>query len=174
MNNFNTNKNIITSSKLPIILNLNPRSIYNKAKNLRKFVKEREVDIVCISESWARPEEPLEDLLQMENYDVISNAHARKGVGGKPAILVNNKLFRVENPNQSSITIPWGVECVWAILTPKDLTNSSVVKKIVVASFYLKPGSKKKSALFDHIAEIYHSLSSKYVTGLYLFFLSSA
>ncbi len=152
---------------MPSILNLNPRSIYNKAKNFKQFVKEREIDIVCISESWARAEEPLEDLLQMENYDVISNAHVRKGVGGKPAILVNNKFFRVENPNQSFITIPWGVECVWAILTPKDLTNSSVVKKIVVASFYLKPGSRKKSALFDHIAEVYHLLSSKYVSGLY-------
>ena len=59
------------------------------------------------------------------------------------------------------------MECVWAILTPRDVSNSSIVKKIVVASFYLKPGSKKKSALFDHIAEIYHSLSSKYVSGLF-------
>ena len=152
---------------MPTILNLNPRSIYNKAKSLKQFIKERDIDIICISESWARVEEPLEDLLQIDNYEVISNAHARKGVGGKPAIVVNTELFKVDNPNQGLITIPWGVECVWAVLTPKDLTNSSVIKKIVVASFYLKPGSKKKSALFDHIAEVYHSLSSKYVSGLY-------
>ena len=75
---------------------MNPRSIYNKAEKLKQFVKERDIDIVCISESWARAEEPLEDLLQMENYDVISNAHARKGVGGKPAIMVNNKLTHTE------------------------------------------------------------------------------
>ena len=119
-----------------------------------QFIKEREIDIVCISESWARPDDPLENLLQMNNYEVISNPHARKEVGGKPAIMVNSKKFKVENPNQGLITIPWGVECVWAILTPNGQTNSSVVKKIAVASFYLKPHSKKKSALFDHIAHL--------------------
>ena len=44
---------------------------------------------------------------------------------------------------------------------------SSIVKKIIVASFYLKPHSKKKSALFDHISQVYHALSAKYVSGLY-------
>ena len=102
----------------------------------------------------------------MDDFDIISNPHARKEVGGKPAIMVNNKLFKVENPNQGLITIPWGVECVWAILTPRDLTNSSVIKKIIVASFYLKPQSKKKSALLDHISQVYHFLASKYVNGL--------
>ena len=82
-------------------------------------------------------------------------------------MLSNNQLFKVENPNQTLITIPWGVECVWAILTPTNLTNSSVVKKIVVASFYLKPHSKKKSVLLDHISQVYHALSAKYVSGLY-------
>lgn len=133
------------ASCLPKILNLNPRSIYNKAENLKQFVKEREIDIVCISESWARSEDPLENLVKMDNFEIISNPHVKKEVGGKHAIMVNNKLFRVENPNQASIIIPLGVECVWAILTPRDLTNSSVVKKIIVASFYLNPNSKKKS-----------------------------
>ena len=155
------------AKSLPTVLNLNPRSIYNKAGNLKQFIKEREIDIVCISESWARADDPLETLLQMDNYDIIANPHARKEVGGKPAIVVNNKMFKVENPNQSIITIPWGVECVWAILTPVGQSNSSVVKKIIVASFYLKPHSKKKSALFDHIAQVYHLMSARYVSGLY-------
>ena len=30
------------ASSLPKVLNLNPRSIYNKAENLKQFVKERE------------------------------------------------------------------------------------------------------------------------------------
>ena len=110
---------------------------------MKQFVKERGIDVVCISESWARSEDPLENLLQMDNFDIIVNPHVRKEVGGKPTIMVNNRLFKVENPNQTIITIPWGVECVWAILTnPSNLTNSSVVKKIVVASFYLKPHSQ--------------------------------
>ena len=92
------------ASCLPKNLNLNPRSIYNKAENLKQFVKEREIDIVCISESWARSEDPLENLLQMEHFEIISNPNVRKEVGGKPAIMVNNQLFKVENPNQTLIT----------------------------------------------------------------------
>ena len=65
------------------------------------------------------------------------------------------------------ITIPWGVEIVWAIIAPKDVSNSSLIKRIVVASFYLKPGSKKKTLLLDHISGVYHLLSARYKDGLH-------
>ena len=79
------------------------------------------------------------------NYDVISNAHARKGVGGKPAILVNNKLFRVENPNQSFITIPWGVECKAAKLYCKQVR---LTRKIRVLSTNTENKTKKSGFFF--------------------------
>ena len=41
------------------------------------------------------------------------------------------------------------------------------MKKIAVASIYSKPASRKKSVLLDHIAEVYHSLNSKYQNGLH-------
>ena len=39
---------------LPVVLNLNPRSIYNKISQFHTFVLEHEIDLVCMSESWER------------------------------------------------------------------------------------------------------------------------
>ena len=148
---------------------MNPRSIYNKVTQLQTFISEREIDIVLISESWEHPEEPLENVIDIDGFQVISNPFQRKGVGGKPAMIINSKKFNIINPNQSIITIPWGVEIVWAIISPKEVTNSSLIKRIIVASFYLKPGSRKKTLLLDHIAEVYHLLSAKYKDHLHKF-----
>ena len=108
----------------------------------------------------------------MDGYQVISNPFARKQVGGKPALVISTDIFTVENPNQTLIKIPWGCEIVWSILTPKHANSSSVIKKIVAASFYCKPGSRKKSLLLDHISETYHLLSSKYPDGLFWIFMA--
>ena len=122
---------------------------------------------MLISESWERLDEPLSNAIDIEGFEVISNPYQRKNVGGKPALIVNTKKFNVINPNQTMINIPWGVEIVWAIITPKGVSNSSIIKRIVVASFYSKPGSRKKTLLLDHISEVYHLLSAKYSDGLY-------
>ena len=115
-----------------------------------------------MSESWERLDEPLSYLINIDQFKVISNPFQRKNPGGKPALVINTNKFVVEDPNQTLIDIPWGIEIVWGILTPKNVSNSSKIKKIIVASFYCKPGSKKKKILLDHISEVYHFLSSKY------------
>ena len=134
---------------------------------MKQFIKERDIHITFLSESWERAENPLQSLLHMDNYEIISNPHARKEGGGRPALIISSEMFNVENPNHTSINIPWGVECTWAILTPRSATNSSLVRKIAVASFYCKPGSRKKKLLIDHISEVYHSLSAKYPSSLF-------
>ena len=52
-------------------------------------------------------------------------------------------------------------------MSPKEISNNSIVKKIAVASIYSKPDSRKKSVLLDHISETYNLLCSKYNDGLY-------
>ena len=131
------------------------------------FVKEEELDLICMSESWEREDLTLQEVIEIENFQVISNVHQRKGHGGRPAIIANAKKFNIENLTNTEINIPWGVEIVWAVLTPKNVTNSSKIQKIVVASVYCKPDSRKKTALLDHIAEVYNSLSAKYKKGLH-------
>ena len=116
------------------------------------------MDLICMSESWEREELTLNEVIQIDDYKVISNVHQRKGTGGRPAIIANSRKFNVENLTQTSIEIPWGVEAVWAILTPKNVTNASKIQKIVVGSIYCKPDSRKKTVLLDHIAEVYNLL----------------
>ena len=154
--------------KLPSVLNINPRSVYNKIDNLKTYIIENEIELTCISESWERPEYPLDKLFDLDDdYIVISNVHQRKNHGGRPAIIVKKEKFQVENITNTIVNIPWGVEVAWCLLTPKNTSNNSMIKKIAVASIYSKPNSHKKSVLHDHISSAFHTLSSRYSDGLY-------
>ena len=153
---------IIQALDLPVVLNVNPRSIYNKKSQFHTLVTEHEIDLVCMSESWERENLTLDQIIQLEDHCVISNVHQRRGIGGRPAIIVNNKKYNVQNLTQTMVSIPWGVEAVWCLVSPKEMSNDSIVKKIAVASIYSKPDSRKKSVLLDHISETYNMLCSKY------------
>ena len=91
----------------------------------------------------------LNDLIKMKDHIVISNPSQRKGKGGRPALIVNNTKYNVQN------------------LTQSEITSESSIRKIVVGSLYCKPGSRKKTALIDHISEVYQILGKKYKKGLH-------
>ena len=59
------------------------------------------------------------------------------------------------------------MEATWAIITPKNLTSDSTIKKIALCSVYSKPDSRKKSLLLDHISQAYNIISAKYGKGLH-------
>ena len=126
-------------------MNVNPRSIYNKKEEFHTFVEEYSIDCVFMSESWERPDEPLEQIINLPNHTVISNPHQRKGVGGRPALIINHNKYHVRNITQSLVDIPWGVEATWAIISPKNITNDSSIQKIAVCSFYSKTKFKEEN-----------------------------
>ena len=134
---------LVQALKLPKVLNLNPRGIYNKLSEFETFVKEESVELICMSESFEREEKTLEKLINIEDFEVISNFYQRKGKGGRPAVIVSKKNFNIENLTNTLVSIPWGVEIVWVALTPKYVDNASKVQKIIVGSIYSKPKSKK-------------------------------
>ena len=152
---------------LPVIANINPRSVYNKVKEFHAFVEEEEIDVVFMSESWEREDKTLNAIIELQDHEIISNVYQRKGQGGRPALIVNRKKFDILNLTNTTINIKWGVEVVWCLLTPKNVTPSSRIQRIACASVYRKPGSKHKSDLQDHIAEAYNILSTKYQRGLH-------
>ena len=165
---------IVQALHLPKIANLNPRSVYNKLEEFCTFVIEEEIDIVFMSESHERwyptqagTSQTLNDIIHIDNHIVISNPSQRVGKGGRPALIVDNTKYLVQNLTQSEIVIPWGVEIVWAVLTPLNTTLDSNIQKIVVGSLYCKPNSRKKTALLDHIAEVFQIMSAKYQKGLH-------
>ena len=114
---------------LPTICSMNPRSIYNKLDEFHTFIKEEQIQCIFMSESWEREYLTLEKVIKLENYIIISNVHQRRGVGGRPAIIVNTENYDVENITNGLIQIPWGVEAVWAILTPKVRSQDSKIQK---------------------------------------------
>ena len=116
-----------------------------------------------------KPDQPLEDIIHLPNHTIISNPHQRRGKGGRPALIINNKKFIIKNITQTLVQIPWGTEAVWAIITPKSLNKDSKVQQIALCSFYSKPNSMLKTQLLDHINQAFHIISTKYkkITSFY-------
>ena len=161
---------LLQALHLPKLCNINPQSVYNKREEFITFVKEMESDIIFISESHERPELTLDQImLDLEDHLVVSNVHQRQGKGGRPALIINNRKYHVQNLTQSVTNIPWGVEVVWALLTPLHTQSDSIVQKIVCASIYLPPGRPGQShtLLIDHITDVFNILSYKYPKGLH-------
>ena len=167
LKNIKRSNKLLQALDLPTVMNVNPRSIYNKVKEFHNFVIEEDIDCVFMSESWERPNQPLDNIIHLPNHTVISNPHQRKGVGGRPALIINNKKFHVKNLTQSLIDIPWGVEATWALISPRNITSNSKIKRIAVCSVYSKPDSRKKSLLLDHINQAFNIISTKYGDGLH-------
>ena len=152
---------------LPIIANINPRSVYNKVNEFNTFVEEEEVDVTFMSESWEREEKTHRDIIKLEHHEIISNVFQRKGKGGRLAIIEDRRKYIIQNLTNTLINIKWGVEAVWCLLTPKNANTNSKIQKIACASIYSKHNSKSKADLLDHIAEAYNILCTKYKKGLH-------
>ena len=158
------NRNITQALTLPKVLNLNPRSAMNKLEHIKVFIEEEDIDVTFISESHDRDNKRLEDNLMLDDHTVMSNIFQRSvsEKGGRPALIENNKKYIIENITNTQINIPWGVEVTWGLLTPRNVSKDSIIKKIVIGAIYVKPNSRKKTATHDHIADVYNTLSAKY------------
>jgi len=99
---------LIEALVLPRIININPRSVYNKVIEFHNFVKEESIDCIFMSESWEKPENPLDDIINLPSHMVISNPHQRKGIGGRPALFINQDKYHIRNLTQTLIDIPLG------------------------------------------------------------------
>ena len=118
---------IIQALTLPSICNINPCSVYNKKDEFETLVKEEDLDCIFMSESFEREEMTLDNLIKLDDHIVLSNVNQRKGKGGRPAIIANFKKFEIQNLTNNLIQIPWGVEAIWCILTPKNIKKDSKI-----------------------------------------------
>ena len=157
---------VLEATNLPVIMLLNPRSIYNKCDEFWTMMDQLSVDVCAISESWDRDTLPLEDLLKNEGYRIIKNVVQRNKKGGKPALVIKEEKFHIKQLCPDVITVPVGLEAVWALVTPKNITPSSKVKHIAVASMYYTQATKR-SDFIDHICESFSILSAKYGPNLH-------
>ena len=156
------NNILLQSISLPVIMNINPRSIYNKSEEFSLLLEQYEAEIICMSESFERENLPLEELLQLEDYEIISMVKKRNFKGGNPAILINKQKFIIKKICPDPITVPEGVEAIWALVTPKNNTSRKLRYIAICSLYYRGPKSTKKQELYDHIAQTFHYLSAKY------------
>ena len=120
-----------------------------------------------MSESWQRDDLSLSQLLDLEDYMVICNVKQREFRGGKPALIIRTDKYNVKPLCPDVITVPVGVEAVWALISPKTRNPRNRIKQIAVCSLYYRgPKSTKKKELFDHLAESYNFLVAKYGADL--------
>ena len=152
------------------MLNLNPRSLYNKKSEFRTLVEQTDVGVCCVSESWDRSHvagsRRIADELNIDGYKWVQNVVQRNKKGGKPAILASTKMFHVKDLCPDVITVPIGVEATWALLTPRNKQTGSKIKNIAVASVYYSSTQTRKSDFLDHIAQSYNLLCAKYGSDL--------
>ena len=141
----------------------------NKIEEITTFIKEEHIDVAFISESHDRDNKRLEDNINLETHEVISNLFQRNIniSGGRPAIIANKDKYQIQNLTNTTIAIPWGVEITWALLTPKCVSNDSLIKHIVLGAIYVRPKKPNKTLVYDHIADVYNILNAKYGKGLY-------
>ena len=155
--NVNMNNNQ-KSSSLPLCMMLNARSVYNKVDHF-KDLYQLGPDIILVSETWEKRRKQLNDIIRTHQFKTISYHRGGNRVGGGCAIVFNEVKFKVENLN---IDTEYGVESVWALLTPRVNTARSKIKRIAVGSFYVSPNSMHKTATIDHIIETIHMLRATY------------
>ena len=86
-----SNKKVLIATQLPLVVNLNPRSVYNKKEEFKTMMDQLDVDVCCMSESWDRQNMGLEDVIQMDGYQIVKNVLQRSGKGGKPALIIKNE-----------------------------------------------------------------------------------
>ena len=160
------NNLVLQSMVLPTVININPRSLYNKHEELSTLIDQYSAEVICVSESWEQEKRPLEELIDLPDYKIVTNVKQREFRGGKPAILVNENKFVVKKLCPDVITVPVGVEAVWVLITPKKRTCNKFKYIAICSVYYRGPKSTKKKELFDHIAESFHLLSAKYGSNI--------
>ena len=152
---------------LPTLCNVNPRSVYNKIDEFHNFVKQESLDVIFISESWERENLPLKEIIKLKEHTVISNVSQRHGVGGRPALVVNNKKYQVQNITNTLVQIPWGIEAVWCVLTPKKYQTIARYKRLH-AVHYIANQIQKQKLFFLITYQMYSTFYLQSMGGVFI------
>ena len=112
------------------------------------------------------------DQLESDFCYMSENVVQRSRKGGKPALVIKEEKFHIKQLCPDIITVPIGVEAVWALLTPKNVNTNSKVKNIAVASIYYTKATKTFDFI-DHISEAFTLLSAKFTKRRFSEYLCS-
>ena len=161
----NANDRVAISAELPTIAATNTRSIGPKIRNFAEDMIQRQITVCLVSETWEKQTQSrkfkneIERIFELSGLKFISCPRPTNKRGGGAAIVVDTAKFSCERLN---IVVPGNLECVWAILRPKNVTKSTQFKEIILCAFYSPPKSRKNAKLLDHLISTLHLLLTKY------------
>ena len=160
-----SNDRVAKSSELPTLAATNMRSLPPKIRNFTEDILQRQVSVCFVSETWEQNggskkfQKEIERMFELFGLKFVSCSRPSNKRGGGAAIVVDTARFSCEKLN---VLVPGRLECVWAIIRPKNVTKNTQFKEIVLCAFYSPPRSRKNSKLLDHIISTLHLLLTKY------------
>ena len=119
----------------------------------------RSINCILASESWEKSaskkvQKEVERLFEMEGLRMISKARKYRR-GSSVCILADISKVSIK-----PLEIPTGnLEIIWALI---KLHEESIIKEIIVFSFYMPPRSRMKTKMTDHIVTTLHQLLTVY------------
>ena len=138
----------------PAVSVINARSLYNKPSSLKTLLKECNIDIAIISETWERDEPDLQRLLSFSSFTIISKKRPGNNVGGGVAIIAKLGYSRVD----VDLSAPSGVEVIWTVF----YSQNNQTKKFAVAAVYVPPRSRKKAETTEFLISSVFLLLAKF------------
>ena len=145
----------------PSLLLTNPTSITNKFDELCLVVRQKDPDMVALSETWFSVNKPAH-LYELSDYDLFNKD--RNTRGGGVCLYVRKQFSAVK----ATITVPPHLECLWL-----HLKNVKQVGQILVCVLYYPPNSDANihDDLLEHITasvdmfRLRHSNCKVIITG---------
>ena len=98
---------ISEASNLPTVINLNPRSLYQKVDEFKTLIEQTEAGVCCISESWDRSHisggKRLADIIDIDGYQFVQNVVQRKRKGVSLLSLLIGINIKLKSSHQMSL-----------------------------------------------------------------------
>ncbi|RXG72239.1 hypothetical protein Avbf_04667 [Armadillidium vulgare] len=123
------------SSFVPSILLTNPQSLTNCFDSFVERVKEKDPDVVAVSETWFSGNRPASEF-EMDGYTLFHDDREDRR-GGGVALYIRTRLV----PYSTAIDVPSILECIWA----------GVGSSLYICALYHAPRSPTGKLLLEHL-----------------------
>lgn len=123
-------------SFIPSILLTNPQSLTNCFEAFKQRIKETDVDVAAVSETWFSTNHPADDF-QLDGYTLFHDDREQGRRGGGVALYVRTRLV----PYSPAFEVPEPLECIWAGIGPS----------LFLCSLYHPPRAATGKLLLEHV-----------------------
>ncbi len=157
--------NLTSAYEMPTIVNTNAQSLVCKVDELSVFLKENNVDIACISETWLKDTVP-DNAVNIDGFKVERTDRKEVMGGGVCCFLRYGTPYKVWH----DLSDP-DLETLWITLRPKRMPRQ--YSHITIGVVYLPPGCtgrpSKEKAMVRHIIHSLDTISRKHPnTGIFV------